>query len=70
MGHFYRTCVDARQDYYGTSDLVGNNFQTCWKCIGFFKNLLEATPAQIKVLTNNWIVLKRTFRCQLLLSTG
>ena len=48
MGHFYRTSLDGRQDYYYIwleiiLKLVGK---------GFFgrRDLLEATAAQIKVL--------------------
>ena len=45
MGHVYITCVEVIQQYYITCDFVGNNLETCWKNIGFYGNLLEATPA-------------------------
>ena len=67
--HFYITCVEVSQQYNGTFDLVGNSFDTCWKCNGIFAKFVGnlCNTSLNKSSWNNWVVLNRTDRCQLLL---
>ena len=51
MGHFYTTCLMLGMVIMRLVIWLEIFLKLCWKCIDFWGgNLLEATPAQIKIL--------------------